>query len=177
MASAAAALLALAGCSGESTGQFSATMDGPIEGKFQGNATFCRRPGGELVLLMEAPTSTAGFLLERGAPGPLLAGPYGVSDSLDTSGARFRFRPLLERVEAAAGYEYRTRSGEVRIISVDSSWVKGRFRVESLAVDPNPQIDADRNTIRRLPTGVVTVMGSFQAARADSCTGRMARGR
>lgn len=169
---AAAALLLLAGCSG-GKGEFSATLTGPVEGTFQGNATFCRRPDGGVALLLEAPKSTAGFLMERAPAGPLLPGPYGVADTLAASGALFRFQTLLAGVKEAAGYEYRVRSGEVRVLSADSNSIRGRFRVESLAVDPNPQIDAERNTIRRLPTAVTTLMGSFRAVRVETCTGRL----
>lgn len=171
-----AAALVLPGCSSEPSGTFTATLEGPLEGKFQGGATFCRRPDrGDFLLVLQTPDSV-GFVLGRDTSAVPARGPYAVVDRGDTLAAgRFWMNAALERLEAAGTYAFTVGEGEVRIISSDSAWVEGRFRVELVARDTAFQIDTLTRTVRRLSTEWQTVHGSFSAARAEPCRGLAAR--
>lgn|GEM_PF-3550356 len=172
-----AAGLALAGCSGQPSGSFDATLDGPLEGTFRGQATFCTRPDrGDFLLVMSTRQDSVGFVVGREAPEVPAAGRYAVVDRADTLvGGRFWMKAELQNLEAAGPYRFEVDEGEVRIVSADSSWVKGRFRAQMIARDTAFQIDTLTRTVRRLPTEWATVEGSFSAARAESCSGLSAR--
>jgi hypothetical protein len=168
-----AAALVLAGCSDEPAGSFTATLEGPLEGELRGYATFCRRPDrGDFLLVMGTQRDSVGFVLGRDTaaiPGP---GPYAVVDRGDTlSGGRFWMRPELQNLEAVGTYSFTVDEGEVRVVSADSSWVRGRFRVQLIARDTAFQVDTLTRTVRRLSTEYETVQGTFTAARAEPCAG------
>lgn len=170
-----AAGLALPACSEKPSGTFAATLEGPLEGKFQGGATFCRRPErGDFLLVLETADSV-GFVLGRDTAAIPAPGPYAVVDRSDTlAGGRFWMRTELERLEATGPYAFTMDAGQVRIVSSDSAWVKGRFKVEMIARDTAFQIDTVTRTVRRLPTEWATLQGNFTAARAEPCAGMAA---
>lgn len=165
-----AGVLLLLGCSGEPSGDFTVTLAGPVEGTIRGNAVFCRTDAGGLLLALTDPQTSAGFLLGRGTPEVPPPGSYGVVAESDTrAAAAFWLRPELRTLEGAAEYNYRVRGGKVRIVSADSSWIRGRFEAEAIATDASPQIDVASGKVRLLPTEKVDVRGQFAAARSESC--------
>jgi hypothetical protein len=171
-----AAGLALAGCSEKPAGSFTAVLEGPLEGQIQGAATFCRRPErGDFLLVLESSADSAGFVLGRDTAAIPAPGPYAVVDRGDTLVAgRFWMRAELEKMEATGPYTFTVGEGEVRLVSSDSAWMRGRFKVELVARDTAFAIDTLTRTVRRLPTEWQTVQGNFTAARAEPCAGRAA---
>lgn len=172
-----AAALALPACSGQPSGSFAATLEGPLEGRLEGRATFCRRPDrGDFVLVLMTRDSV-GLVLGRDTSDVPAAGPYAVVDRADTlAGGRFWLSPEFDRLEATGPYTFTVDGGQVRIVSADSGWVKGRFQVDLVARDLNFQIDTVSRTVRRLTTEWQKVQGTFTAARAEPCPG-LAAGR
>jgi hypothetical protein len=171
-----ASALAFAGCSEKPAGSFTATLEGPLEGKFLGTASFCRRPErGDFLLVLEAESDSAGFVLGRDTAAIPAPGPYAVVDPGDTLAAgRFWMRAELEKLEATGPYSFTVGEGQVRLVSADSAWIRGRFKVELVARDTAFAIDTLTRTVRRLPTQWQTVQGNFTAARAEPCSGRAA---
>lgn len=161
----------LLGCNGEPTGSFTATLEGPLEGTVHGNALFCRPAGEEGVrLVLRDPESAAGFLLGHASPEPPTAGAYGVVDDPEAqTGATFWLEPELGALEGGDEYAYRVRGGTLRLLSVDPSWVKGRFEVELVASDTSLEVDPATRSVRYLPTRKMPVKGRFSAARVEVC--------
>ncbi|HEX2090980.1 MAG TPA: hypothetical protein VHG28_01210 [Longimicrobiaceae bacterium] len=175
--SALAASLALAGCSGEPSGSFTLTLTGPIEGTIRGGATFCRRPGtGETLLVLRDPDTSAGFLLGRRSPDGVAPGSYAVVAASDSVEGRFWMASRLDSLEGGSEYSFRVDEGSVRIISADSSWLRGRINVRMVASDASLEVDSRTGEIRRLPTEQAGIAGSFTAARAASCDAAEAAG-
>jgi hypothetical protein len=171
-----AAGLILAGCSEKPAGSFTATLEGPLEGRFLGTATFCRRPErGDFLLVLESDADSAGFVLGRDTAAIPAPGPYAVVDPGDTLMAgRFWMRAELQKMEATGPYTFTVGEGNVRLVSSDSAWIRGRFSVELVARDTAFKVDTLTRTVRRLPTEWQTVQGNFTAARAEPCAGRAA---
>lgn len=169
--------LALAGCSeSKPAGTFAAVLEGPLEGRMQGTATFCRRPErGDFLLVLEADADSAGLVLGRDTASIPAPGPYAVVDRGDTlTAGRFWMRAELEKMEATGPYTFTVGEGNVRVVSADSAWMRGRFQVELVARDTAFAIDTLTRTVRRLPTEWQKVQGNFTAARAEPCAGRAA---
>ncbi|HEV2146660.1 MAG TPA: hypothetical protein VGR37_04520 [Longimicrobiaceae bacterium] len=177
VAAALAGMLALAGCSDGPAGKFSATLEGPLEGEIRGYATFCRRPDrGDFLLVLATQRDSVALVLGRDTAAIPAPGPYAVVDRGDTlAGGRFWVRPELGGLEATGSYTFTVDEGEVRVVSADSSWIRGRFRVQMIARDTAFQIDTLTRTVRRLATEWETVQGTFTAARAEPCAGLAAR--
>jgi hypothetical protein len=164
-----AAALLLPGCSGEPSGDFAATLAGPFEGKMAGGATFCLAPQEGLVIRLEDPSASAGFLLLRTPAELPPAAAYGLVRDTVASTAAFRFIPRLEGLDGGSEFVYRVREGKVRIISSDSAWVKGRFEARIVASDASPEVDPATGQVKMLRTDYLDVTGQFAAARAAEC--------
>lgn len=177
LAAALGAALALPACSRQPSGSFAATLEGPLEGRIEGGATFCRRPDrGDFLLVLQTRDSV-GFVLGRDTAAVPAPGPYAVVDRGDTLAAgRFWMAAALDRLEATGPYAFSVSEGQVRIVSADSSWLKGRFAVDLIARDTAYLVDTLSRTVRRLTTEWQKVQGTFSAARVETCAG-LAAGR